>query len=937
MELAGGKPLFTIDLDTLASVPYLLLNMNTMIVAARTMKTNTIINLARWAGATGLFASLAVFATNSSVADTNDYTFTTFAGSAPTAGLGSDDGMGAQARFNRPVGLAIDSVGNIYVADKGNNTIRKVFPSGTVTTLAGLAGSSGRAAGIGSAARFSQPLGAAVDATGNVMLADSDNGLIWNITPQGEAAILYDLGYAALGVATDSLGYNYTTAGGQVLRHSTNGSAVLLAQVAPNKLVADAAGTCYGVLSNHTVIMINSLGNITTLAGVAGQTGSADGAGSAARFSSPRGLARDGAGNLIIADTGNHMIRKVTLGAVVTVTTVANLAGTAGYLDGATTPALFNEPEDVIVDAVGNIYVADSGNNCIRKISTNGIVSTFVGTSGGKGAANGNGAAARFNSPAGVAVDAAGNVYVSDKLNHTIRKISASGVVSTFAGSPGTYGFVDASGTSARFHNPNGLVVDQAGYVFVADRNNNVIRKITPNGQVTTLAGSPNGNSGSAEGTGASARFNYPSGLAIDSSGNLYVADRYNNRVRRVTPGGVVSAWAGTGGYGSSDGVGTAATFNDPIALTIDPAGVLYVADFYNHAIRRIDANVNHDVTTIAGNRDGGAADGVGAAVSFRYPVGIAFSDSGVLYVSDSGNHTIRRVTTNGVVTTVAGRPPSSGYDYSGSADGTGSSARFNVPSALAAARGGKLYLTEDASCTIRVGVPSLPDVATVDQASGKVGIRRQFRTTPQTATGWQWRLVRRPAASGATLSSTLIPNPTFTPDTADLFVLELRATNAAGAMTIQRVELTGTAPVPYWRWTEYFGWVFDTDTGWAGNEQYGWFWFSASEWIWSVSLQGWLGQVSGSATLWSPQLQWFTYSTAHDGTAYSSAIGFVHVHKYAGTPLDQGWVLSDRFGYTWAAGDGSWFYTTRFGWLGVTAGSGIWCADLGRFLTAQD
>ena len=218
----------------------------------------------------------------------------------------------------------------------------------------------------------------------------------------------------------------------------------------------------------------------------------------------------------------------------------------------------------VAVDSAGNVYVADTYNDEIRKITPSGVVTTLAGSAGQAGSSDGTGSAARFDWPEGVAVDSAGNVYVADCRNDEIRKITPSGVVTTLAGSAGQYGSSDGTGSAARFDGPMGVAVDSAGNVYVADYGNDEIRKITPSGVVTTLAGSA-GQTGSSDGTGSAARFYYPEGVAVDSAGNVYVADAGNDEIRKITPSGVVTTLAGSAGQtGSSNGTGSAASFYFP-------------------------------------------------------------------------------------------------------------------------------------------------------------------------------------------------------------------------------------------------------------------------------------------------------------------------------------------------------------------------------------
>jgi sugar lactone lactonase YvrE len=341
---------------------------------------------------------------------------------------------------------------------------------------------------------------------------------------------------------------------------------------------------------------------------------------------------------------------------VLEVTTFAGATGSPGSIDGTATAARFAGSHGVAVDAAGNVFVTDASSNTIRKITPAGDVSTLAGSAGMAGSTNGTGAAARFDWPWGVAVDSAGNVYVSEWNNHTIRKITPAGEVSTLAGLARSSGSSDGTGAAARFFRPLSVAVDRAGNVHVADQGNHTIRKITPTGVVTTLAGSP-GIEGSSDGTASAARFSSPHGLAFDAADNLYVADNGNQTIRRITASGVVSTVAGSVGIrGSADGIGAAARFNSPIGMTVDPAGTtLYVADNRNQTIRKISPG--GVVTTRAGSVGvEGVENGTGTDARFRFPDNLAVSRDGVVFFADAASSTIRKGTPVAAPTTTSSR-----------------------------------------------------------------------------------------------------------------------------------------------------------------------------------------------------------------------------------------------------------------------------------------
>jgi sugar lactone lactonase YvrE len=531
----------------------------------------------------------------------------TFAGAAGS--IGSADGTGSAARFYSPGGVAVDASGNVFVADTGNNVIRKITSAGVVSTFAGASGSVGTTDGTGSAARFNNPQGVAVDALGNLFVADTGNSVIRKIT-SGRLVSTFARCTRPRGVAVDASGnvfapltstsfiQKFTSAGVVSFFFEISMADPLFADLSSmvfEGIAVDASGNLVVVdTHNHVIRRISSAGTLSTFAGPVGMSGSADGTGSAARFNSPQGVAVDASGNLFVADTYNHVIRRISNAGVVS--TFAGVAGSVGSTDGTGSAARFWHPSGVAVDTSGNVFVSDSGTGVIRKITSAGVVSTFAGTAGAFGSTDGTGGDASFGSIYAIAVDASGNLFVVD--SNTVRKITSAGVVSTFAGAAGSGGSTDGTGSDARFNAPGGIAVDASGNVFVSDTYNHVIRKITSAGVVSTFAGAAR-SVGSTDGTGSSARFNRPRGIAVDASGNVYVADTGNNVIRKITSAGVVSTFAGTAGsVGSTDGTGSAALFSEPFGIAVDASGNIYVSDPSADVIRRGFAALSPTIST---------------------------------------------------------------------------------------------------------------------------------------------------------------------------------------------------------------------------------------------------------------------------------------------------------------------------------------------------
>jgi len=591
------------------------------------------------------------------------------------AGFGGDNGPATNAELFAAA-VVLDAAGNLYIADTENQRIRKVS-NGVITTVAGdgTAGYGGDN-GPATAAQLRYPTGVAVDSAGNLYIADSNNNRIRKVSN---------------GVITTVAGDGAADYGGD------NGPALDAHLIFPGGVAVDAAGNLYIADTGNQRVRKVSNGVITTVAGNGTCCYNGDNVQATnAPLSAPEGVAVDAAGNLYVADTGDWRIRKVSNGVISTV--AGN--GTPGYAgdNGLAANAELDGPYGVAVDSIGNLYIADTANSRIRKVS-GGVITTVAGNgtccfSGDNGPAT----SAQLGYPGGVAVDTAGNLYIADRDNNRIRKVS-NGVMTTVAGS-GAFGFSGDNGpaTAAQLHWPEGVAVDSLGNLYIADTISYRVRKVS-NGVITTVAGNGiQGHSGD-NGPATSAQLYYPSGVAVDSAGNLYIADYNNSRIRKVS-NGVISTVAGNGtwGYSGDNGPATSAQLYYPRGVAVDSAGNLYIADASNR-IRKVSNGV---ITTVAGNGTQGYSGDNGPATRAELysPYGVAVDAAGSLYVADTFNSRIRRIS-NGVITTVAGGGSSFGDN------GPATDAQLDSPEGAAVDSTGNVYVADTGNARVRVLIPS--------------------------------------------------------------------------------------------------------------------------------------------------------------------------------------------------------------------------------------
>ena len=616
------------------------------------------------------------------------------------AGFSGDGGPAVNAQLSAPQGLALDAGGNLYIADSLNNRVRKVDTNGIITTFAGNGavnppgfwGDTGPATD----ANLHLPTGLAVDSSGNVYIAASADNTVRVVTTDGVINIYAGAGYK--GYYGD---YNAGTTTGGICTGCVAGTAALAGLTSPQDVAIGPSGSILIADTGNAVIRsVSSAGIISTISGIGGSpsaVASGDGVATTLSMLSPFSVAADPSGNVYVAELGTNRIRKIDSKGNIT-TAIGD--GNQGYAGDGGTPdkVEMTLPTSVAVDASGNLYFADSLNNRIRKLAGSTVNSYagngLVSRSGDGGAATG----AQLNGPLGVAVDAAGNLYIADTANNAVRRVSG-GVISSFAGTgtAGSSGDGNAAG-GAQLNGPQGLAVDSSGSLYIADTQNHKVRKVS-NGTITTVAGTGTAGFAGDGGSAGSAQLNLPFGVAVDAAGNLYIAEFGNNRVRMVSTNGNISTLAGNGvaGYSGDDGQAGSAMLNGPQGVAVDGAGNVYIADSANNRVRRVAPN--GVITTVAGNGIAGFSGdgGYGVNAQVGNPVAVATDSVGNLYVAD-GSARVRKLFVSGLITTIAG----STRGYSGDG-GSAPNALMNGPSALAIDAAGSIWVADTLNNAVRL------------------------------------------------------------------------------------------------------------------------------------------------------------------------------------------------------------------------------------------
>jgi uncharacterized protein (TIGR03437 family) len=604
------------------------------------------------------------------------------------------------------VDLKLDASGNLYAVD-GVGGAFKISPTGAVTQIAG--GTTQGLSGTATSIALAYPSGIAVDSSSNVYIADTDHCVIRKVTPAGNLTTIAGTGIC--GFAGDG------------------GQATQAWLYYPMSLVVDSSGTIYEG-EQYGVRKIQN-GVISTVVGLG--TTVVDGPAAQSAVGSVVGLALDSAGNLYVADGDNNRVRVVTSTSNgLNIKTIAGTGAIGSTGDGGPAlSALLFDPNNVSFDASGNLYIVDQGNSRIRKYDTRNNISTVAGAlhfSGDNGAA----ANAQLHLPGHVISDAAGNVYVSDSYNNRIRKIGTDGTITTIAGSgPCTYTGDGGKATSATLCVPQELVLDGSGNLYIADQYNYVVRKLNlTSGVISTYAGNGTFGDNGDNGAATSAQMGLIVGIALDSKGNLYISDNYNNRIRKVTAGtGTITSYAGTEqlGFSGDGGLATAAKLAFPGQLATDSSDNLFIIDQLNNRIRKVSSG--GIITTVAGV---GTCCGTGANATNTYidqAAGIATDAAGNLYVSTPFLEQILKITPAGVLTAVAGNG-TGGYAGDG---GIALQAEILNPAGLSVTSAGDLYFADEYNSRIRKLTLDTPTQIVATGGDGQSGVAGTSLAIPLT------------------------------------------------------------------------------------------------------------------------------------------------------------------------------------------------------------
>jgi uncharacterized protein (TIGR03437 family) len=603
------------------------------------------------------------------------------------AGFSGDGGPAASAQLSSPYGLAVDAAGNLYIADYGNQRVRRVAPDGSISTVAGTGQKgSGGDGGPGVAAQLMSPRNLAIDSVGNLYVSEFEghrvrkiarDGTMYTVAGTGVAGLNLDPNAASMpavaaqlaypaGLAMDAYDALYIAdSGNNLVRRLWGGNittaldgrtnpAFLL--YSPTGVAIDGSGFLYVTDSTAYVRKLYA-GQLMSVAG-SGDVGYAADGGLAvnARLTGPHDIAFDAKGSLYIAD--GQYVRKVAGGVI---STVAGNGYASGIGDGLpATLAQMVQPAGIALDAAGNLFVADTGTERVRKVDSKGIIETVAGNGQAGYAGDGGPAmAAELSSPAAAAADAAGNVYIADTKNDRVRRLLASGFLITAAGiGVGGMGPDNQFAPTAPLNQPRGVAVDAAGSLYIADTGNHRVVRITAAGTLVAVAGAGSPGWSGDNGRAVLAQLNSPAAIAFDRAGNLYIADTFNHVIRKVTPAGTITTVAGSGaaGFAGDGAAATSGRLNFPAGVAADAAGNLYIADTWNHRIRMVDGSgILH---TIAGSgTQGYAGDGsLAPAAQLNFPAGIAVDAHGVIYFSDTFNNRVRKLTAQ-AATEVAPQP----------------------------------------------------------------------------------------------------------------------------------------------------------------------------------------------------------------------------------------------------------------------------------------